>query len=198
VSDPALDAREVLTSTPHDWAAIRYSGDTEQKLEILRGDERLPVGTFASGLTLDGEWVGDVLFYSVGDAELHAVTVGDAGVTDTLLSDTGQSGFACQDDGHPPGKVAVRFEGSPSGLLLVDVTGPAASVARTVLASDADALPDCPVWDPNGHGLAYVEQSDAGSTVFVVGWGEAGPGEPVLAQSADVTLELVNARLPAE
>jgi hypothetical protein len=196
VSDPAHVADELYASATRDLAAITYSDASEQRLEVLRGSERLPVGTFALSPNISVDWVGDVLFYSVGDSELHAVSVGDTGLVDELLNDATETRFACHDLPHPAGKLAVRFAEPKAGFLFLDLTGASVAVLRSVLVSDDTALPDCPVWDPTGSGLAYVEQSDTGSKLFVVSWGEAGPSEPTLVEDAAVTLELVNARLP--
>jgi Tol biopolymer transport system component len=96
----------------------------------------------------------------------------------------GATGFSCIEtsgDVRAPGDKLTFLTSGTSTIVLVDLSTATASTVATLTPQYGGRL-RCPVWNPTGEELAFVEEFARGSdtlwALYLLRWDDAGPGTP--------------------
>ena len=198
---PITEATSITMSESGSLAALWLIGDTTQRIEFLRGTERIKV---VEAPSVGGTFTGEHLVYypaaSEADPfwEVRSATLVGSSVVDRRLfpADRHIISFCQQRVPNPGNKYVDIYDQPGPGIRFSDLEldGPGAS--RTIEATDPSATIDCPVCDIAGDACAYVEWTDTSSKIFIVHYGATGPSAPTLAFQSDQRLTLHLAHLP--
>jgi hypothetical protein len=210
VSDPQRVTRDLMALNESTTWPARISADgalyllgyqrssDEQSIELVEA-RTLTRFLLASGLGRDlrhPDWGatfwGRHLLYVNEEERLstlqtfHAATIEAGQLVDTAI---GMDGALCLTDGSQP----PRRPGPSDKLVyltpyrtleLVDLRKARAEKVATIKPTlDDFAHLECPVWSRDGQAFAYLEWLGPGTVmnrIFVVSWGDAGPGQPRL------------------
>jgi hypothetical protein len=130
------------------------------------------------------------------DAEMHDARIDTSGLVDAIVSDPDRDVVPCilYDYNYPPSKAFHLFSTPKPGIRFIDLDVGGSPIGRSIEASDALATVGCPFFSLANDAAVYVEQTDAGSKLFLVHFGADGPSEPelVLDSTSFVTPILVH------
>jgi hypothetical protein len=182
-------------------AALTLSGDRTQRLEFLRGNERIKV---AEAPMVSASFSGERLVYYLRhsdtdpSSELHTATLVGSSVVDRRLDpvDRDFRAYPRRKVSKPSNKYFDACVLPVPGIRFSDLELDGPSATRTVDATNPAATVDRPVCNAAGDACAYVEHTDTSSKLFLMHYDATGPSAPTLVFQSDQQLTLYVTHMP--